>query len=357
MGTLAVALVAAPAGADPGPGGAADERVLSLLAVGDTGESRALGWLREGQRAVAAGLAAEHARAPVDALVLLGDLFYPDGLRSEELVRRVRDNLVAPYCAFVSLAGPRSREVASACARTGSEPPVRIFAVLGNHDYDTPGSPDLERRAVPAFVSNWRMPEGVAEVAELPGGVSLVLADAPALVAGADPEALRDALRRARGPWRILALHVPVAPGERAREEWGGLSPWQAFAVPDARVHLALAGHRHDLRVVEGRPPGPALHVIAGSGSSVHARQWAYQGERFALGRTGFARVDLVRRGGEERLVASLYATPRYPVVFWKRPELVARWSVGASGGVRDELAGGGDPKSSASASSSATTR
>jgi hypothetical protein len=89
--------------------------------------------------------------------------------------------------------------------------------------------------------------------------------------------------------------------------------------------------------VIEGEPPGPALHVIAGSGSTIHELSRDLPRQRFAAERTGFARVDLVRDRAGERLVASLYAMPRYPAQFWPPPELVARWSVDLAGRVRRE--------------------
>jgi len=81
---------------------------FSLLAVGDTGQPPTwLPWLA-GQTAVASGLDEEDRRAPSDGLLLLGDNFYERGLKAEELVSRVRGNLVTPYCRFVQLDGSRS---------------------------------------------------------------------------------------------------------------------------------------------------------------------------------------------------------------------------------------------------------
>src|SRR5215472_2002649 len=94
----------------------------SLLAVGDTGTPpQFASRLTSTQIAVARGMEAEDRRAPVHALVLLGDNFYYKGLQESELLLRVRENVVRPYCRFLALTAPRSEEVASACGTPGQE--------------------------------------------------------------------------------------------------------------------------------------------------------------------------------------------------------------------------------------------
>ncbi|MDP3940656.1 MAG: metallophosphoesterase [Deltaproteobacteria bacterium] len=170
---LILVVVACGRGAPDGP--PAGKARLSLLAVGDTGESSHGVWKGARQGLVAEALASEAGRRPIDALVLLGDNFYESGLRADEIVTRLRQNIVAPYCRFVELAGPASAKVASACQHPASDRhPVPIFAVLGNHDHYTPGSAKLQRETVPLFISNWHMPASVAGAYELGQGVSLI---------------------------------------------------------------------------------------------------------------------------------------------------------------------------------------
>jgi len=323
------------------------ETISSFLAVGDTGEPAFLPALRSGQRAVARGMALEDARAEVDAVVLLGDNFYPDGLREASLVEQVRDYLVLPYCRFLRLDGPRSAEVASACPGGATATRRPFFAVLGNHDYGDPVSPGLQHDAVSAFAPGFDLPPGVASLRALGEGLDLVLVDSELLMDGADPAPLRDALRASAGPWRVLALHRPVAlaNGQQTNPAGGEMKLREtiraAVAEAGVRVQLTLAGHTHDMQVLVEPDPMP-LHVVAGSGSTMRNAKPGTESRRFVRKAVGFARIDRVRTPEGERLVATLFATPRYPALqgTLEAPlRAVARYSVDLEGTVRDELA------------------
>lgn len=309
---------------------------LSFLALGDTGTSESRLLPGRGQETVARALAAEDRRLPVDAVVFLGDNFYPQGLQMRELEDRVRRDLVAPYCHFAALEGPRSHAVRSACPiAPAARHPVPMLAVLGNHDHKSPESARLQRRRVPDYVSNWHVPEGAAEVIELGPGLSLVLADSAALVARRDPDLLAAALRRARGPLRVLVSHHPLGgtgeTGNRYRELVRA-----ALRESGSRVQLHLAGHAHNLQARAPGAPGPALEVIAGSGA--RAEPVERDGEASALygsRRLGFARVDVLGAGDGAHLGVTLFAVPRWPWPWRGRAEPVARYVVEAGGAVR----------------------
>jgi hypothetical protein len=313
---------------------------FSLLAVGDTGRPAPLVASLGRHHTVSEGLDAEDRRAAADALVLLGDNFYWRGLESRELVERIRENLVAPYCGFVELGGPRSDEVRGACDAVARSRRVRpIYAILGNHDYGSPESPGLQRDAIPRFVSNWHLPAGLVEVIEFPAGVSLILLDSVALRdPAADPAPLREALRRSRGPWRILAAHHPLAwtrdPGRASDRQQVAYQERVARAVEAAGVdvQLVLSGNEHNLQVIGMTPPGPRVQVVAGSGSDVREVASANPDARFALGELGFARVDLVGDARGERLVVSLFATQRRPPLGGASARRVARFAVDPDG-------------------------
>jgi hypothetical protein len=336
-----------------------DGRVAALLAVGDTGRYHPWRPWHEGQRSVARGMVAEDRRAPVDALVLLGDNFYPDGLLSHELVTRIRANLVRPYCRFADLSGPRSPEVADGCRLPPEERrPVPILAVFGNHDYNTPESPGLQRDEIPKFLPNWSLPPGAADVVEIAEGLSLVRVDSKLANDPAGAAELRAALERAAGPFRVVSLHLPVAvPKAHLRKRYAAevTRIREALAGAGQPPQLVLSGHEHNLQAILLDLGGPALHVIAGGGSNsrrVVPPAPVFEGRVFAMPATGFARVDLLGRGAEQGLLVSLFSMPRWPWVFWREPRLVSQWWVERGGEARRVY----PPNSPSSASASDST-
>ncbi len=309
---------------------------VTLLAVGDTG--REARWIEalDGQSVVARGLDWADEQSPADALVLLGDNFYWNGLERGTAVQRIRENVVRPYCRFVSLEGPLSSSVAPGCERPASlRHPIPIYAVLGNHDHASDESPDLESTMLSSYVSNWVLPHEVARAINLQGGVSLVLVDSSRLLAS-PPGELVAALREATGPWRILVAHHP--PG--TSDDQNGIYAQRlrdAIAEAGKPVQLVLAGHEHNLQLIELSLGAPALVVVAGSGSDTFPIITQSAGRRFGKDALGFARVQLVGRGEAERLVVTLYETPRWRSAIGGSPIERARWSIDARGEVRDE--------------------
>jgi hypothetical protein len=314
---------------------------LSLLALGDTGARPDDPPRVHAQLAVASALEAEDRRLAVDALLLLGDHFYDAGLREEELVARVRANLVRPYCRFLALTAPRSSEVESACETpSGERHPVPLWAVLGNHDYATPGGDELQRKSVPLFLANWRMPEPPAAVAEVGHGVSLVLFDSDPVFRGAPPEGLARALREAAGPWRILVAHQPIAvvgTSEQVAYASFRTRVQDEIAAAGVPVQLYLSGHEHNLQVLEMEPPAPPLHVIAGGGSGARSLHDVNPRRRVGLAAAGYARIDLVGDGETERLVVTLMRVPAAALRLLGPSRLAARFSVDRAGRVREE--------------------
>ena len=325
LGVLALRTPAAPPTEAP---------QVSLFALGDTGA--APGWLdfASRQRAVGRAIAAEDARSPADALVLLGDLFYDDGLRERELAERVRENIVAPYCGFVDLSGSRSDEVRGACPEE-AERERPIYAVLGNHDVTTEESRRLEIEAIAPFVPNFSLSGEAATWVALTPRVSLVLYDSNQLQNGGDTAPLRDVLRAAPGPWRILVAHHPI--GTHAHLDEYTKDVRAAVRESGVAVQLMLAGHEHNLQVVAQDDPGPRLVVVSGAGSRPRDVQTKSRTRLFAFDQLGFARVDLLGRGERERLQVTLFASGHWPALLGFPPEVLGRWSVAADGTVAVE--------------------
>ena len=317
--------------------------VWSLLAVGDTGlPPRWKGWLTP-QRGVGGALAAMDRAYPVDALALLGDNFYPDGLEEATLEAQLADNLVAPYCRFLDLTAQLSARIEAACPLPlRDRHPIPLFAVLGNHDYVSPASPKLQAERVSQYLANWRLEAGGAWVWETDAGVSVVFWDSTPGRMRSEIGRLGDALQASLGPWRIVVAHHPLDLTEKTEVVRAELA---RAGVP---IHLWLSGHEHNLQVSEPGEPGPALQVIAGGGSSSRGIKYDVPGRRFFAERQGYARVDLVRpdslRPHHEELVVSLIATRGMPVEFWRRARLVSRWAIEASGHAWRRAGGRGDP-------------
>jgi hypothetical protein len=277
--------------------GAASARAetLSLLAFGDTGKPTSWPERWMPQYRVGEAMAREDRRAPVQALLLLGDNFYGHGLVPETFEERVRGNLAGPYCHFLALTRAGRRVLGDACGLAPEAAhPVPFLAVLGNHDVGLGQGGALQRHGIPRLVGNWLMPEE-ARSYELGAGVSLVLFHSTGIAHGEPAYALERALRESRGPWRIVAAHHPIAdPGKGWRADYGE-RVGAALEASGRPVHLFLAGHQHSLQAL--RAPGAALHVVSGAGGADLRGISPTPHERlFAEPRFGFVRVDASER-------------------------------------------------------------
>ena len=101
-------------------------------------------------------------------------------------------------------------------------------------------------------------------------------------------------------------------------------------------MQLVLAGHHHSLQIFETLEPIQALHVGAGSGS--HAKPPLARDHpdvRFSRMELGFARIDWVGEGENERLIVTLTETAPWPIVsVLDPPKRVARFAVDLDGRV-----------------------
>jgi hypothetical protein len=304
----------------------------SLLAVGDTGSVwGAFPGFLEGQLAVGAAMQREHEREPVDALVLLGDNFYPKGLLASEARQRIVQNVVRPYCAFIE----PSAEILEIVRRLCSGPRLptpRIFAIAGNHDLLSPASLDLQRREIPRLVRNWDMPtEDGPVVRELPGGLSLILLLSEWPWDDAASRALAAALSEARGPWRVIVGHRPPISGHP------GLSKMVARASRDSGhlVHAYLAGHVHGLGAIRGSASEPVLTAIAGSGSRASLQEepeYRVEGADVMAEEIGFLRVDATTGPAGRRLRVTLSKARPSAALAIFGTTTIARYEIGLRG-------------------------
>ena len=91
--------------------------------------------------------------------------------------------------------------------------------------------------------------------------------------------------------------------------------------------------------MIEIEGPIPLLQLVAGSGSKVRELRTSNPELRFARDEAGFARIDLVGRGRDQQLVASLFSTRHVPPFPAPRPRLIAQFAVGRDGNGKDLLA------------------
>ncbi len=313
-----------PASPPPRPDG-------SFLAVGDTGEPwGAFPTLREPQLAVGLALEHAHAASPADAFVLLGDNFYPDGLRAEELPARVVENVARPYCAFVRPSPELDALLDGACPPASNPPP--LYAVVGNHDVRAADDGRLQRTAVPELVTNWEVPAPSA-IRELPGGISLVFLLSESPWDEAKTRALAEALRRARGPFRVIVGHRPPITGHPQLSDMVADAARRAGTV----VHAYVAGHVHVLGAIPGtRPDAPRLTVIAGSGAHAERQtdtEYRIEGADFLEASLGFVRFDAFADAPDPTLRVTLHRAPSLPILArFRPPEIAAVYSLGVDG-------------------------
>lgn len=232
---------------------------LRIAVVGDTGE---------GSDRVAHGIAALHARTPLDAVLITGDAFYP--------------------CGPASAADAQWTRV-RALSRIG----VPLFPVLGNHDFCGKSVPLAQIGAT--AVPHWQFPARQylveSKLAEL-----LMLDTTPYASARNDDAA--DAVRQGfakKTAWRLAVGHHPIVSsgyhGHFPRNQHLRMVTLDPL-MRHAKVDLYICGHDHHLELIDGQP----RLLISGAGSDpvpplVPHKRTLYPSE--ATRQLGFATVEL----------------------------------------------------------------
>jgi tartrate-resistant acid phosphatase type 5 len=236
----------------------------SVLRIGVTGDTGS------GADAVAAGLRAVHAKAPLDAIILTGDTFYPCGVTSEH---DPRWSLVTPITSIG----------------------VPVFPVLGNHDYC--GGSDVEAQIGAPI---WTFP--ARQYAVRSPLADFAFLDTTPFVRGDGPPpdaVLRSAFRTSSTPWRIVVGHHPVI-----SSGWHGYFPRDEVkrmrelipALRETKADLYICGHDHQVELLRGR----MAHLVSGAGSApvppVKLRASTVFPPEITRERIGFAVVEIEAR-------------------------------------------------------------
>jgi 3',5'-cyclic AMP phosphodiesterase CpdA len=237
---------------------------LRIAVVGDTGE---------GSDRVAHGIAALHARLPLDAVIITGDAFY--------------------QCGPASATDPQWDRV-----RALSHVGVPLFPVLGNHDFCGKSVPAAQIGAT--AVPHWQFP---ARQYVVESKIAELLMLDTTLYASGRSNAAADAVRQTFTTkkttiWRIVVGHHPMVSsgyhGHFPRAQHLRMLTLQPL-MNRGKVDLYICGHDHHLELINSQP----RLLISGAGSDpvpplVPHPKTLYPSE--ATTHLGFAVVELDAR-------------------------------------------------------------
>jgi acid phosphatase len=255
---------------------------LRVAVTGDTGK---------GTETVAKAIAYVHAAAPIDAIFLTGDTFYPCGIQA---IDDPRWSLVLPL------------------TRIGAP----VFPVLGNHDYCGDSVPEAQTRAT-GIIRHWRFPAKQYVLRTKVADFAFV--DTTPLVKGRTSSilsAISTALAKSDAPWQVVVGHHPVISsgyhGYFPREEVSRIRS----LIPTLRksgVDFYVGGHDHHVELLRGR----MLHLVSGAGSSpippIKLRTTTVFPEEIRRERIGFAIVEITK----ERIRVRMYGADGKPRSEW----------------------------------------
>jgi tartrate-resistant acid phosphatase type 5 len=228
-----VLLATLAAGAPPEITLAPKTATLRIAVAGDSGK---------GTEVLAKAIARVHAAAPIDAILLTGDNFYPCGIES---IDDPRWSLVRPL------------------TRIG----VPIFPVLGNHDYCGKAVPEAQTRASGA-IPQWKFPAPQYAL-RTPVADFAFINTTPWVRGYETPLAsmVRATFASSKAPWRIVVGHHPVISsgwhGYFPRDEVGRMRTLIPMLL-ETKVDFYICGHDHHMELIRGR----MLHLVSGAGSS-----------------------------------------------------------------------------------------
>lgn len=238
---------------------------LRLVVAGDTGK---------GTEVLAQAIRRVHKQAPLDAILLTGDNFYPCGVKA---VDDPRWSLVRPL------------------TRIG----VPIFPVLGNHDFCGEAVPETQTQAT-GTIPHWRFPAPQYAL-RTPVADFAFINTTPYVRGHETPVAsmIRATFASSRKPWRIVVGHHPVVSsgwhGYFPRDEVGRMRELIP-TLRETKVDFYICGHDHHMELLRGR----MLHLVSGAGSApvppIKLRTTTVFPEEISRERIGFAVVEITAR-------------------------------------------------------------
>jgi 3',5'-cyclic AMP phosphodiesterase CpdA len=192
--------------------------------VGDVGDGS------DDEKAVARAIADAHDAEPLDLLLLLGDLIYPDG-EPHQYERK----FARPYAPVL---------------RAG----IELLATLGNHDIRT--DTEAIRRLFGMPANYFTVVRGPVEF--------FVLDTSRGRVDAAQVAWLEQVLQASTSPWKIAVMHVPLF---SSSEYHGSNERLQTALRPVFErydVQLVIAGHDHNYE--RTLPIGDVTYIVSGGG-------------------------------------------------------------------------------------------
>lgn len=250
------------------------EPALRLLAVGDTGTGG------EEQLAVAAAMeaackSAARQKKPFSAMLMLGDNFYPSGVKSISDAQW-QEKFEIPYGTPCLAALP-------------------VYPVLGNHDYRWSPQAQIDYSAMSP---RWRMPGRFYSVDFGPLARLIALDTNRFDWCGLWRQCTFDFLKyqavSASGRWRIAVGHHPMAgSSSHGRSYDGTLFKHTVRPYVCKEVDFYLAGHSHQMEHLNFDGCRTEFLIAGTGGADLGRLKSERPGSRFVESRHGFLTLDL----------------------------------------------------------------
>lgn len=250
---------------------------LTFFALGDTGTGG------EAQHRVAAAMEArckarrdaDPSTPPVDGILLLGDNAYPSGVDSVH-DPQWQSKVLAAY--------------ASDCLSG-----IRLYAVLGNHDYKGNPAAQVEYTLIN---DRWYMPNRFYAVV-FGSLAKLVAYDSQVSELCFRPQYcsldfLLDQVAKREAVWTLAMGHHPlVSSSDHGHGHTGGMRDLLLKPLLCGNVDIYIAGHAHHIEHLSDPKCGLEMLVSGGGGGDLYGVEKPHSLSKFANSVHGFAEIEL----------------------------------------------------------------